>query len=129
VFSSENAMLEDHAITQIMVYKARNLLYTESAYESIYKTQVTTYIERILRHATGDFKADNIEFFFSGNPDSQKSKWLEKREKINGILHVGDDVNAKIDKENGICTLDITFNGDSRNLEVEVNRLTAAVGA
>lgn len=129
VFSSENAMLDGRAITQIMVYKARNLLYMENAYEPIYKTQVTTYIERILRHGTGDFKADNIKFFFSGDPTSQKSRWMEKREQLNGILHMGDDVEAKIDAENGICTLDITFNGDSRNLELEVNRLAAVATA
>ena len=68
-------------ITQITVYKARNLLYDpdKSTYEPAYKTQVTTYIERILRHATGDFKQDNIVQFFSNNPKSQKSLCWQRR--------------------------------------------------
>lgn len=127
VFSSENAEFEGQNITDIMVYKARNLMYdTEyGVYEPIYKTQVTTYIERILRHATGDFKQDNIVKFFSTNPSSQKSQWLSKRDKVNAIIGEGDDINYIIDEQNGICTLDITFNGNIKNLEIEINRLTS----
>lgn len=128
VFSSENAVLNGYNITNIMIYKARNLMYdTElGVYEPIYKTQVTTYIERILRHATGDFKQDNIVKFFSNNPTSQKSLWVGKRDKVNSILKEGDDVTYVIDEANGICTLDITFNGNVKNLEIEINRLTAS---
>lgn len=127
VFSSENAAFGGLNITDIMIYKARNLLYdTElGVYEPIYKTQVTTYIERMLRHATGDFKQDNIVKFFSNNPTSQKSLWAAKRDKVNSILKEGDDITYIIDEQNGICTLDITFNGNVKNLEIEINRLTA----
>lgn len=128
VFSSENAAFEGLNITNIMVYKARNLLYDAElgVYEPIYKTQVTTYIERVLRHATGDFKQDNIIKFFSNNPQSQKSLWAGKRDKVNSIISEGDDINYVIDETNGICTLDITFNGNVKNLEIEINRLTSA---
>lgn len=128
VFSSENAEFDGLSITNIMVYKARNLLYDPElgVYEPIYKTQVTTYIERILRHATGDFKQDNIVKFFSNNPSSQKSRWMTKRGRVNAVINEGDDISYVIDEENGICTLDITFNGNVKNLEIEINRLTAA---
>lgn len=128
VFSSENAVFDGQNITNIMVYKARNLLYDaeHGVYEPIYKTQVTTYIERILRHATNDFKQDNIVKFFSNNPQSQKSLWINKRDKVNSIISEGDDINCVIDEESGICTLDITFNGNVKNLEIEINRLTSA---
>lgn len=128
VFSSENAAVDGFDITNIMVYKARNLMYDADlgVYEPIYKTQVTTYIERVLRHATGDFKQDNIVNFFSNNPSSQKSKWLLKRDRVNAVISEGDDINYVIDEANGICTLDITFNGNVKNLEIEINRFTAA---
>ncbi|MDR2889220.1 MAG: transcriptional regulator [Lachnospiraceae bacterium] len=126
VFSSENAILGDLNISHIMVYKARNLMADGKIYEPIYKTQVTTYIERILRHATGDFKQENIVKFFSNNPTSQKSKWLNKRNNINAILGVGDDIQFTIDDAAGYCLLDITFNGDVKNLGVEINRFNAA---
>ena len=121
-------MYNGQNITNIMVYKARNLLFDEElgVYEPIYKTQVTTYVERILRHATGDFKQDLIVRFFSSNPESQTSKWLAKRECFNAIVGAGDDIGYNIDEDNGICTLNITFNGNMKNLEIETNRTTAA---
>lgn len=125
VFSSENAVYKGNTITNIMVYKSRNLLSDGYTFEPIYKTQVTTYVERILRHATGDFKEDAIIQFFSNNPRSQKSEWLSKREYINAILGKGDDIEYEIDEANGFCILNITFNGNVKNLEVEINRLNA----
>lgn len=125
VFSSENAVYNGNDITNIMVYKARNLMMDGNTYEPIYKTQVTTYIERTLRHGTGDFKEDSIVAFFSNNPNSQKSRWLSKRECLNAILGNGDDIEYIIDEENGYCTLNITFNGNVKNLEVEINRLSS----
>ncbi len=126
VFSSENAALKGTDITNIMVYKARNLMSDGYTFEPIYKTQVTTYIERVMRHGTGDFKEDAIVSFFSNNPASQKSQWLSKRECLNAILGNGDDIEYIIDEELGFCTLNITFNGNVKNLEVEINRLNAA---
>lgn len=130
IFSSENASLNGEAITNISVYKARNLLYDpeNSSYEPVYKTQVTTYIERVLRYVTGDFKEDNIKYFFSSDPNSQKSKWLAKKDCINAIMAEGDNVDYKISDFNGVCELTISFNGSPRNLEVLINRLTSNIG-
>lgn len=126
VFASENASANGMAITNITVYKARNLLYDSehSTYEPVYKTQVTTYMERILRYVTGDFKEDNIKDFFSNNPRSQKSKWLSKKDCINSIIAEGDSVEYDINEDNGICELTLSFNGSPRNLEVQINRVT-----
>lgn len=125
VFSSENAVYKGSDITNIMVYKTRNLMSDGYSFEPIYKTQVTNYIERVMRHGTGDFKEDSIIQFFSNNPNSQKSRWLSKRECLNAVLGKGDDVEYVIDEENDYCTLNITFNGNVKNLEVEINRLSA----
>ena len=96
-----------------------------TAYEPIYKTQVTTYIERVLRHATSDYKQENIVSFFSNNPASQKSRWLEKKNCVNAVLGVGDDIAYEIDEANGYCALNIMFNGNVRNLEIEINRFNS----
>lgn len=127
IFSSENASLNGDNITNITVYKARNLLYNSeySSYESVYKTQVTTYIERILRYVTGDFKEDNIKNFFSNNPQSQKSKWAMKKDCINAIITEGDNLEYSIDEATSICELTISFNGSPRNLEVLINRVSS----
>ncbi len=123
VFSSENAVLGDMNIQNIMVYKARNLLTDGKTYEPIYKTQVTTYIQRVMRLATGDFKQENIVDFFSSKPTSQRSKWMEKKDCINAIIGNGDDIRYSIDEAAGYCTLDIAFNGNVKNLEIEINRV------
>lgn len=127
IFASENATLDGQDIAQITVYKARNLLYDadKATYEPIYRTQVTTYIERILRHATGDFKQDNIVQFFSNNPTSQKSKWLAKKDCVNAVIAEGDELEFSIDDSTGLCDLTIFFNGSARNLEVQINRLSS----
>ena len=127
IFASENASLEGENITQITVYKARNLLYDSdrSTYEPAYKTQVTTYIERILRHATGDFKQDRIVHFFSNNPSSQKSRWMAKKDCVNAVLEEGDNLDYSIDEVTGICDLSIYHDGNARNLEVLISRLSS----
>lgn len=129
VFASENASLNGTSITNISVYKARNLLYDaeNSSYEPVYKTQATTYIERILRYITGDFKEDNIRTFFSNDPKSQMSKWLAKKDCINAVVTAADKLDYSIDDANGVCELTIYFNGSPINLEVQINRLTSNI--
>lgn len=123
VFSSENAVLGDTNIQNIMVYKARNLLTDGKTYEPIYKTQVTTYIQRVMRLATGDFKQENIVEFFSSKPTSQRSRWMEKKDYINAVIGNGDNISYTIDEASGYCILDIAFNGNIKNLEIEINRV------
>ena len=72
------------------LYKARNLLSNGNEFEPIYKTLVVTYIERMLRFYSGDFKQDKILKFFSSNPNSQKSRWDADRQHVNSILQDGD---------------------------------------
>lgn len=121
VFSSDNVQLGNQIVNNITVYKARTLATDdEGVFEPIYKTVTTTYIERILRFLTIDFKEDKIKEFFSNNPKSQKSKWQENKDKINSILRDGDDINCVI--EGNTCLLHIMFNGDTKNLSVEITK-------
>ena len=126
IFSSENAQLNGKEIKQITVYKARSLQAAENDFESIYKTLVTTYIERMLRFYSNDFKEDNIIRFFSNNPSSVKSKWAAHKEYTNAIIQDGDDINFVIDDKSGTCNIDLVFNGNVKNLEVEITRSNAS---
>ncbi|MFO7820109.1 MAG: transcriptional regulator [Halanaerobacter sp.] len=129
LFSSENALIDNKTVDRITVYKARSMALTEDGYDSIYKTLVSTYIERILRFKTSDFKQDKIERFFSNNPQSQKSQWNNDKDYVNSILQQGDDINHKIDLESNTCQLDIVFNGNVKNLEVSITKSTSAATA
>lgn len=129
VFSSENAQLQGKDIRRITVYKARSLAASEDGFDSIYKTLVSTYIERILRFQTADFKHENIIKFFSNNPTSQKSQWLAKRGFINSIIYDGDDMNYVIDEKYNLCHIDLIYNGNVKNLEVMITKGTSPVKA
>ncbi len=122
VFSSDNAQHKGKEIKNITVYKARNLLSNGSEFEPIYKTLVLTYIERMLRFYSGDFKQDKILKFFSSNPSSQKSRWDANRQYINSILQDGDELNYTIDEAYGICNVQLTFANTTRNLKVQLTR-------
>lgn len=127
VFTSDNAQHKGKEIKNIMVYKARNLLSNGSEFEPIYKTMVITYIERMLRFYSGDFKQDKILKFFSNNPNSQKSLWDANRQYVNSILQDGDELDYSIDEKNGICNVQVTFSNTTRNLKVELTRKAGAV--
>ena len=122
VFTSDNAQYKGREIKNIMVYKCRNLLGNGNEFEPIYKTLVITYIERMLRFYSGDFKQDKILKFFSNNPNSQKSIWDGDRSYVNSILQDGDELDYSIDEKNGICNVLVTFSNTTRNLKVELTR-------
>lgn len=121
VFSSDNVQLDGKPINNITVYKARTLATNQDGvFEPLYKTLTTTYIERALRFLTLDFKEDKIKDFFSNRPDSQKNIWLKGQEAINGILQPGDDVSIEIDGTS--CHLHISYNGDVKNLVLDITK-------
>lgn len=122
VFSSDNAQYKGHEIKNITVYKARNLLSRGNEFEPIYKTLVVTYIERMLRFYSADFKQDKIEKFFSNNPNSQKSRWDANRQYVNSILQDGDELECSIDEKYGVCDVLVTFANTTRNLKVQLER-------
>ena len=122
VFSSDNAQYRGQEIKNITVYKARNLLSNGSEFEPIYKTLVVTYIERMLRFYSGDFKQDKILKFFSSNPSSQKSRWDTDRQHVNSILQDGDELDYIIDDKQGVCDVLLTFANTTKNLKVQLTR-------
>lgn len=122
VFSSDNAQYRGREIKNITIYKARNLLSNGMEFEPIYKTLVVTYIERMLRFYSGDFKQDKILKFFSSNPSSQKSRWDTDRQHVNSILQDGDELDFMIDEKNGICNVLVTFANTTKNLKVQLTR-------
>lgn len=127
VFSSENASLKGKDVKRITVYKARTLATTENdGYEPLYKTLVSTFVERVLRFDTSDFKQDKIIKFFSNHPESQKRKWVEASGFINSIIQPGDDIGFTIDEDENVCHINLMFNGSPKNLEVSITKSTAA---
>jgi len=126
VFSSENSQLNGSNIQNITVYKARSMAMTEDSYDSIYKTTVSTYIERMLQFYSNDFKQDNVVRFFSNHPESQKTQWMSTKNYVNSIIQEGDELNSTIDENTNVCYIHLNFNGNVKNLEVEITKATSA---
>ena len=47
---------------------------------------------------------------------------MNNKEYINAIIQDGDDINFNIDDQSGTCNIDLVFNGNVKNLEVEITR-------
>ncbi len=122
IFSSDNNQVDGKEIRQITVYKARSMQMFENEFESLYKTLTATYVSRMMRAQTSDYKHDNVLFFFSANPQSQRSSWLSKTGYINSIMLPNDDMAYNIEEEYNICNVDISFGGNTKNLEIILNK-------
>ena len=96
-------------------------------FEPIYRTQVTTYFERILRQVTADNKADNITFFFSSNPNSQMSLWNNYKEYVNAIIQQNDAVEYEMEIGGRNCDIKFNFGGDTRNMHISFKKASAEV--
>ncbi len=125
VFASENSQVQGKEIKNLTVYKARTMAVVDDVYDSIYKTMVSTYVERMLRYLTNDFKQENVTQFFSNNPKSQKSLWEADKAFINAITQTGDELDFIIDDISNECNIKLGFNGNVKNLKVSVTKSTA----
>ena len=128
IFASENIKnKKGMSISHLTVYKARSLAMEGQDFEPIYRTQVTTYFQRILRQVTGDNKADNIKFFFSANPESQMSIWGNQKEFVNAIIQQGDTVTYEMETAGRNVDIFFNFGGNTRNMQITLNRGSATV--
>lgn len=128
VFASESSQLQGKEIKNITVYKARTMAVVDNVYDSIYKTMVSTYVERMLRYLSNDFKQENVTKFFSNNPKSQKSLWEADKNYVNAIMQAGDELDCVIDDMTNECNIKLGFNGNVKNLMVSVTKGTASAG-
>lgn len=126
VFASESSQLQGKEIKNLTVYKARTMAVVDDVYDSIYKTMVSTYVERMLRYMTNDFKQENVVKFFSNNPKSQKSLWEADKNYINAVTQEGDTLEFVIDDVTNECNIKLGFNGNVKNLKVTVTKSTTA---
>ncbi len=126
VFASESSQMQGKEIKNLTVYKARTMSVSDDVYDSIYKTMVSTYVERMLRFMTNDFKQENVVKFFSNNPKSQKSLWEADKNLVNAIVQEGDTLDFVIDDVTNECNIKLGFNGNVKNLKVSITKSTTA---
>lgn len=128
VFASESSQVQGKEIKNITVYKARTMATVDDVYDSLFKTMVSTYVERMLRFLSNDFKQENVTKFFSNNPKSQKSLWEADKNFVNAVIQDGDELGCEIDDATNECNIKLGFNGDVKNLKVNVTKSTVKQG-
>lgn len=123
IFSSDMLQYKGNRINNITVYKARCLLRDSDGYfEPIFKTLTSTYISRVIRNMTADFKLDKLNFFFSNTPSSQKSIWLKNAQYINSVISEGDGIEHEVDETTNRFKLMLKFSRNEKNLTFEMNK-------
>lgn len=126
VFASENSQIQGREIKNITVYKARTMAVVDDNYDSLYKTMMSTYVERILRYVSNDFKQENVVRFFSNHPQSQRSLWNDDSRFVNAIIQEGDELDCVVDEATNTCDIRLGFNGNVKNLRVSVTKATSS---
>ncbi len=122
IFSSDGGIVDGHEVKNITVYKARSMQANDDEYESVYKTLTATYVTRMMRAKTSDYKHDNVVSFFSANPQSQKMQWVSDASHVNSIMQTGDEMGFNIEEDYNICNVDLVFNGNTKNLEIVMSK-------
>ena len=122
IFASENNFKKEKKLPHATIWQARSMKLEGRTYEPIYKTLTCNYVERVLRYTSMDFKQDNILYFFSNHPNSQKSMWLTQTHYMNAVIGKMDELSFNLDEVSNSCVVAINFNGAGKQFEVKVNR-------
>lgn len=90
--------------------------------DKIATVQVMTFIERILRQATQDFREDLIKEFFLNRPDSLYSEWLKNKKYVNAIIHEGENLSYQIKEKEHACIIELVLKDTLKSEKVDLSR-------
>ncbi len=103
-------------------YKGKVIALTDRVYsykqgkpDCIAIIQTMTYIERIIRYESQDYKEHLIKEFFQSRPGSIISRWKDNSGCVNGILKKEEQIEYSINEKDNSCTFKIRFR--ERNME------------
>lgn len=106
----------------IAVITDRTMAYMNGDNDCIATVQTITYIERVIRYATQDFRSNLIVDFFQNRPNTIKAKWLQNQKLINSILKEEETLEYEIDKKSGSCTFKVGFVELSKGKTVAISK-------
>lgn len=110
-------------------YKGKVIALTDRVYsykqdkpDNIANIQTLTYMERIIRYESQDYKEHLIKEFFQSRPGSIISRWKDNSGCINGILKKEEQIEYSINEKDNSCTFKVRFR--ERNMEdvVKISR-------
>lgn len=99
----------------------RCMSYQNGSSDCIAAVQTIIYIERIIRHATQDFKSPLIKSFFQNRPGSIKEKWFSNRKAVNAILKESEDLTYELKEAENACVFEVKFKEVSKDRKVPMS--------
>lgn len=106
----------------IAVITDRTMAYMNGDNDCIATVQTITYIERVIRYATQDFRSNLIVDFFQNRPNTIKAKWMQNQKLINSILKEEETLEYEIDKKSGSCTFKVGFKELNKGKTVAISK-------
>ena len=115
---------------QVVMLTDRTLNSTREGHITVSIVQTATYIERVVRYQTRDFKADLLKQAFDSNPGHLKMQWYSHNKGVNSILKEEDQIEYELDEKHNRCILKLEFGSMTilRSIPVEaIPKLDKAV--
>lgn len=89
---------------------------------SISQIQTMTYLERVIRAMTQDYKDTLIKKFFVNRQDNIMHKWMKNRTMINSLFRDGETIQYQINEQEGTCNFEVRFTDSVIESQVRLSR-------
>jgi len=89
---------------------------------SIAQMQTVTYLERVIRAMTQDYKDTLIKKFFVNRQDNMMHKWMQNRTMINSLFREGESIQYQINEQEGTCNFEVRFADSIVESRVKLSR-------
>ena len=100
---------------KVIVLTDRVYSYKQDRPDNIANIQTLTYMERIIRYESQDYKEHLIKEFFQSRPGSIISRWKDNSGCVNGLLKKDEQIEYSINEKDNSCTFKVRFR--ERNME------------
>lgn len=94
---------------QVIAVTDRAHSYKPSTPDNIAIIQTLTYLERVIRYETQDYKEHLIREFFQERPGSIIVSWKQATDCVNGLLKKEESLDYHIDSEGSTCRFELKF--------------------
>lgn len=107
---------------KVIVLTDRVYSYKQDSPDRIANIQSLTYMERIIRYESQDYKEHLIKEFFQSRPGSIISRWKDNSECVNGLLKKEEQIEYIINEKDNSCTFKVCFRESNMEDVVRISR-------
>lgn len=105
---------------KVVVAIDRTLAYQKGSKDEICHIQTLSYIQRVIRYVTQDYKENLIKQFFQNRAGNTRMRWMENQKCINSILKEGEFMEYEMNEKNSTCTFNVMFEKSKKGATVRI---------